>query len=316
MARPTLSDSEFIKMFRALGAAGMSRKTGTSERGLYARRARLEQKMQKPVRAETGHPHVKEGPEEHPGRLLFDVPDGVVLVASDAHYWPGIVTAAHKAFVRFCRVMKPKLVIMNGDVLDGATVSRHAPIGWESRPKLTDEIDACKARLFEIEKVTKNVPKVWTLGNHDARFETRLATVAPEYAKIHGVHLQDHFPDWKPCWSAWINDALVVKHRNKSGIHAPHNNTMWAGKSIATGHLHSLKVMPISDYNGTRWGVDTGTLAEPTGPMFRGYLEDNAVNWRSGFAVFTFRSGRLMWPEVVSVIGKDMVDFRGEMIGV
>ena len=120
MARPTLSDSEFIEMFRALGAAGMSRKTGMSERGLYARRARLEQKMQKPVRAETGHLNVKEGPEEHPGRLLFDVPDGVVLVASDAHYWPGIVTTAHKAFVRFCRVMKPKLVIMNGDVLDGA----------------------------------------------------------------------------------------------------------------------------------------------------------------------------------------------------
>lgn len=316
MPASTLSDAEFTEIFRQCGASAMAKKVGLSVRGIHARRARIEQRTKEPVRAETGDPRVQEGPEQHDARLKFDIQDGVVLVASDAHYWPGIVTTAHKAFVKFCKTMKPKAVVMNGDVLDGATISRHAPIGWESRPKLVDEIDACKARLFEIEKAAKDAHKIWTLGNHDARFETRLATVAPEYALVNGVHLKDNFPDWQNCWSAWFTDTLVVKHRNKSGIHAPHNNTMWAGKSIATGHLHSLKVMPITDYNGTRWGVDTGTLAEPGGPQFVDYLEGGAVNWRSGFAVFTFRGGRLMWPELCSVIGPDMVDFRGEMIGV
>ena len=150
----------------------------------------------------------------------------------------------------------------------------------------------------------------------NSRFETRLATVAPEYAKIHGIHLKDHFPDWEPCWSVFINDDVVVKHRFKAGIHAPHNSTMWAGRTIITGHLHSLKVMPITDYNGTRWGVDCGTLADIYGPQFGGYMEDNPRSWRSGFIVLTFRDGHLMWPEVVHVIGEGRVEFRGEIVEV
>ena len=254
--------------------------------------------------------------KEYPHRIPLNIENGIVLVGSDCHYWPGVVTTAHKAFLKFCRDMKPKAVILNGDVLDGARISKHAPIGWEKRPQLVDEMEACKARLFEIEKVTRGCKRIWSLGNHDARFETFLATVAPEYAKIHGVHLKDHFPDWTGCWSVWINDCTVVKHRFRSGIHAPWNNTMWAGRTIVTGHLHSQKVYPLSDYNGTRWGVDTGTLAEPYGPQFTDYTEDSPVNWRSGFGVLTYWKGRLLTPELVRVLDDDMVEFRGKVIGV
>lgn len=200
-------------------------------------------------------------------------------------------------------------------MIDGASISRHAPLGWEGGPSLIEEIEVAKCRLSEIEEVSRGARLIWPLGNHDSRYEVRLATVAPEYAKIHGFHLKDHFPKWEPCYSAWINEDVVVKHRFKSGIHAPHNNTIWAGRTIITGHLHSLKVMPITDYNGTRYGVDCGTMAEPFGPQFE-YLEDNPVNWRSGFIVLTFRKGVLLWPEVVSVFGKDEVEFRGEVIKV
>jgi hypothetical protein len=96
--------------------------------------------------------------------------------------------------------------------------------------------------LSEIEKVAPKARRIWTLGNHDSRFETRLATVAPEYANVHGVHLKDNFPLWEPCWATFINSDVVVKHRFKSGLHAPHNNTMWAGRTIVTGHLHSQKI--------------------------------------------------------------------------
>lgn len=263
---------------------------------------------------------------EHPARLSIKIRDGVALIGSDAHYWPGDVSTAHRAFVWACKKLVPDAVILNGDVLDGSGISRHPPIGWEDRPSLVEEVDACKDRTGEIVKATlkKKTRRVWSLGNHDARFETRLATVAPEYAKIHGVHLKDHFPDWEPCWSVWINNDVVVKHRFKGGIHATHNNTMWAGKSIVTGHLHSLKVTPLTDYNGTRFGIDTGTLAVApgkdrlVGPQFLDYTEDGPLNWRSGFAVLTFRGGRLMWPEVVHVLDekRGLVEFRGEVVEV
>lgn len=73
---------------------------------------------------------------------------------------------------------------------------------------------------------------------------------------------------------------------------------------------------PFNDYNGTRFGVDTGTLADPNGPQFRNYLEESPTNWRSGFVVLTYRDGRLLWPEVVNVFDKDHVEFRGEIINV
>lgn len=254
--------------------------------------------------------------DQHPGVIPLEVTDGVVLIGSDSHYHPGIVSTAHRAFVRFCKELKPKVVIKNGDELDGAKISRYAPIGWESRPNLKDEVEAVKERLAEIEVAAPSAQKVWPCGNHDARFETRLATLAPEYAKIHGVHLKDHFPMWRPCWETLINKDVVVKHRMKGGIHATRNNTLNSGRTIITGHLHSLKIAPHTDLNGTRWGVDCGTLADPYGPQFYNYTEMNALDWRSGFVVLTFRGGELMWPEVVFVRGPGEVCFRGERISV
>jgi hypothetical protein len=254
--------------------------------------------------------------DQHPGVVPLEITDGVVLIGSDSHYHPGIVSTAHRAFVAFCEELKPKIVIKNGDELDGAKISRYAPIGWESRPNLKDEIEAVKERLAEIEAAALGAERVWPCGNHDARFETRLATLAPEYAKVHGVHLKDHFPKWKPCWQALINKTVVVKHRMKGGIHATRNNTLNAGRTIITGHLHSLKVAPLSDYNGTRWGVDCGSLADPYGEQFYNYTETSPLDWRSGFVVLTFAGGELMWPEVVFVRAPGKVDFRGKVYSV
>lgn len=252
------------------------------------------------------------------GRRHLDIENGIVLVGSDAHYWPDVISTAHRAFVKFCAEMKPRAVILNGDGFDGGTISRFPRIGWDSRPTVAQELKAVEERLTEIEEAARTKELYWPLGNHDSRYENYLASNAPEYEGVKGFHLKDHFPLWRPCWSVWINDDVVVKHRNKNGIHAPHNNTLWGGKTMITGHLHSLKVMPISDYNGTRYGVDCGTLAQPYGPQFVDYTEDNPVSWRSGFVVLTLWKGRLLWPEPVHVIDEDrgLVQFRGQVLKV
>lgn len=257
-------------------------------------------------------PHVKGR------RLEADFTDGIILVGSDAHYWPGEPSTAHRAFVHFCKKLKPSIVVLNGDAIDCAAISRHPPIGWTHIPDVRDEIEICQQRLGEIAKASGKAKRYWPLGNHDARFETRLAMAAPEFKGVPFTSLIDHFPDWEPCWSVQIGGekGIVIKHRFKSGIHAPHNNTLWAGRSIVTGHLHSLKVQPISDYNGTRYGVDCGCLADPYGPQFQDYLEDNPRTWRSGFTVLTFKDGRLLWPELVHVIEPGLIEFRGEIISV
>lgn len=313
MSAPSCSDKDFIALWRTYcSPQRVADHLQISLRNTLARRRRIEERHNVILLSSNNKTRHFEL-EDHPAIVNLNIDDGVVLVASDCHYWPGIITTAHQAFVQFCRELNPKAVIMNGDVLDGALISRHPPIGWEKRPNLIQELECCQSRLSEIENAAPNAEKIWTLGNHDARFETRLASVAPEFAEVHGVHLKDHFPNWLPAWSCWVNGDVVVKHRFKGGLHATHNNTVSAGKTMVTGHLHSLKVTPYSDYNGTRWGVDTGTMAPAYGPQTSDYCETNPVNWRQGFVVLTFHNGRLLWPELVHVCGPDEFEFRGRL---
>lgn len=307
-----LDDHSFKNEFAAIGAHGMNRKYGLTVRGIYNRRRRIEKREGLALITPMKGGKIYQL-DNHPAVINLGIQNGHVLIGSDSHYWPGIVTTAHNAFLEFCREFKPKVVIKNGDEADFPSISRHAPIAWEKRPKVAEEIDNLKAMLSEIEKVAPNARKIWPLGNHDGRFETRLATLVPEYAEVHGVHLKDNFPKWEPCWMSLINDDVAVKHRFKGGMYAPRNNTLLSGRTIITGHLHSLKVWPHSDYNGTRWGVDCGTMAEPYGAQFYNYTEMNPVDWRSGFVLLTFVKGRLLWPETVWVSGRGEVEFRGQI---
>lgn len=317
MSYPIVPEADFIRLFREIGPTQLAAKFKLNIRGVMLRRRNLERmhgiSIEGPL--ECANPVYQTFAVEHPGRLELECRNGIIIVGSDFHYWPGPASLMHRAMVEFCKEFKPTAVIANGDVLDGSTISRHPPINWESLPTVQEEIEAAQERLGEIEKAAGRARKLHCLGNHDSRFETRLASVAPQFAKVHGVHLKDHFPLWEPCWSGWVNGHTVVKHRFKGGIHAAHNNTLWAGKSIITGHLHSAKVTPFSDYNGTRYGVDTGCIASPSARAFL-YTEDNPKNWRESFACLTLKDGRLMQPELVLRWDDTHVEFRGEVIRV
>src|SRR5258708_2635054 len=316
------SDAEVIELIEAVGVTETARRLGMSPGNISDRRNRIEagtgKRIVSPPIKYNNHP--PRPTKQFPHRVLLGVDSAIVLVGSDGHYWPGPATVAHRAFVKFCKDLKPKIVIMNGDVFDGSRISRNQPIGWERTPTVIDELESCQERMGEIEDaVSKACVLTWNLGNHDSRFETRLASMAPEFARVNGFHLKDHFSErWQPAWSTFINDdrGVVVKHRFKGGIHAPHNNTLWAGRTIITGHLHSQKVSPIGDYNGTRWGVDAGCLADPQGPQFTDYTEDSPKDWRSGFVVLTFHKGKLLPPELVSVWEENSITFRGIIIKV
>jgi hypothetical protein len=318
------TDEEFIELWRTHGTASvMAKETGLSERGVKSRRRRLEQRHK--IQLDSNDPnqgqrfaHLQTA-HHHPQRYDLGIMNGEAIVFSDAHFWPGIRTTAFKGLLHLIRNMQPKAVVNNGDAFDGASISRFPRIGWDSTPTLVQELKACDAALGEIEEAAKaarhNVALPWCLGNHDARFENRLAANAPQYEQVHGFSLKDHFPAWRPCWAVW-NQNTIIKHRYKGGLHATHNNTVNSGVNIVTGHLHSLKVTPFDDYNGTRYGVDTGTLAEPQGPQFENYLEQSPTNWRSGFVVLTYKDGKLLWPEVCKVWAPGFIEFRGQVMDV
>lgn len=316
-----ISDAEFIETFQTLKSPKLvSDALGLTIRHVNTRRRALE--MRHKIKLEADHPRAKlhehrQTAHAHEHRLGLGLRDGIVIVFSDAHFWPGLRSTAFKGLLWAIQEFQPKAIINNGDAFDGAAISRHPRIGWDEKPTVINELEACSHALSEIEAVAPAKSKlIWALGNHDARFENRLANTAGEFQGVKGFSLADHFDRWKLCWSCWPTDDLVVKHRYKGGIHATHNNTVGGGKSMVTGHLHSLKVTPYSDYNGTRFGVDTGTLADIDGPQFRDYLEDSPVSWRSGFAILTLHKGVLLWPELVHTFAPGFIEFRGKVINV
>ena len=315
MGAKKISDQEFIDLWNEhQSITKIAAVTGMDLRGLKRRRNSLE--IEKNIKLRQIHidAHAIER------KIDLGIKNGTVIVFSDAHFWPGIRSTAFKGLLYAIGVYAPTAVIANGDIFDGASISRHARIGWDKSPSVIEELKACQACMSEIEEVAKaarhNVRLLWPLGNHDARFETFLAANAPQFEHTTGFKLSDHFQKWKKCWSVWLNEKVVVKHRNRGGIHATHNNTVQSGVTMVTGHLHSLKVTPYVDYNGVRYGVDTGTLADIYGPQFENYLEQNPVNWRSGFAILTFVNGVLLIPELVMVHTQDTIQFRGEVIDV
>lgn len=317
-----LTDQEWVKLWNKTGgrAAEFSKLTGISIRNVYARRVSLQNKLKIPLYAAGDNGNKVHKTDElaransYLARVLVDGYVGRAVVFSDCHYWPGIGSSvAHRALLEVIKDIKPGLIIGNGDLFDGARVSRFPKNGWEDLPRIRDELDEAISRVTEIRHAHRRARLIRTVGNHCIRFDRYLAMNAGEMEGVQGFRLSDHMPEWQECISVFINGHTMVKHRFNGGIHAAYNNTLRAGTNIVTGHTHLLEVKPWSDYNGRRYGVQTGAIADVAGPQF-GYTEDNPTPWCSGFAVLTFKEdGHLVMPDLCEVID-GVAWFRGERV--
>ena len=317
------TDTEFIQLWGQLQSAQkVAEHLGINIRAVHLRRRNMEKfyNMSLVASDHRGFKYDKNKPKSFSPlkQINLGIENGTVIVFSDAHFIPAQRTTAFKGLLWAIQEFRPKAIICNGDAFDGSTISRH-DVTDQPQTSVIQELKATQGALCEIEEVAKaarhNVKLLFTWGNHDIRFGNRLAQHAPQFKEVQGFKLTDHIPDWDFCWAVWPTEQCIIKHRYKGGVHATHNNTVNAGVSIITGHLHSLKVTPFSDYNGCRYGVDTGTLAETDGPQFT-YAEINPSNHRSGFAVLNFFNGQLLTPELVQKFDEDQIQFRGEVIDV
>lgn len=262
--------------------------------------------------------------QRHNARVIVPIRDGCVFVVSDQHYDPEAPESpAHKAAVALAIKLKPYCIINNGDTIDGASISRwpvgsYAELG--ARPSVEAELGVGAKRLRDFERMKFVQWLIWNLGNHDARYETRLAEKVPEYAGVNGFKLKDHFAGWLPAWRTdFVAEGesvpqVIVKHRWKGGQYAANNNALWAGTSIVTGHLHDLYAKALTDVRGIRWGISAGTLAPVDSRLFVNYTEDNIQNWQSGFPILHFRDGKFTGPELVYALPDGRVLFRGDVL--
>ena len=318
-----VSDAEFLSAWQRLASPALvAEELGLDLRSIYKRRTNLEKKygtiLPAAGRDVSGRAAAKINLPKRGIRRLAEIENGTVIVFNDGHIWPGIYTLAMKKLVLLCRELKPKMVVCNGDIFDGAKISRHPPNGWEDRaarrPEPYEEIQAVAAFMNEIRGAAPKARHVWNLGNHDIRPAVYLATHAPLIEKVKGTALDDHVTGWDVGWSLMINSHTMIKHRWHGGVNALYQNVMKSGVSMITGHCHQGNVRRFTDYKGPRFACDPGTLMDigPESPQVD-YTEDSPVDWGQGFAVATFRKGMLLRPDLCEILNGEAY-FRGARV--
>lgn len=319
-----ISDEAFLETWnRHRSPTIVARIFGMDVRGIMKRRRNIE-----------GRYGIELATNEEPRQLLpkegaqlnATVTDGSVVIFGDVHVDPndGITlgeTALCAVLAALADAGDLRGVILNGDLLDFPTISRHPATEWAHMPTVVDELEAAQGFMARIEE---HIPDdVWCnfhFGNHDQRHAARLAQVAPEFVGVNGMDLTDHLSRrWQYAWNTRINEGVmysdtIIKHRWKGGLHAGFNNTLWAGTSICTNHLHRLSVTPLTDANGRRYGVDAGMLAPFIKERRFLYIENSPVNWATGFAVMTWRDGKLLPPELCEIVRDEVAFFRGKAV--
>lgn len=320
MAAAKVSDAEFIVLWREhCSASKVAQILKQARTSVCARKSSIEARHKIVLPTIDNRPAYNTVSRESSAGAVatYRITDGTIIVGSDAHIWPGPLTTMQRAFLRFAERLKPSAIVANGDFFDGAKISRWPSIGWETKPTVRQELEAVQDYMGELKKLSPKSKRFWPLGNHDARFEHRIANLIPEYEGIEGVHLKDHFVGWHPCWRIDVNDDIVIRHRENGGEHADWNNVVKGGKTIITGHDHRTGVVPFRNYRGLHFGVRCGFLGDsPRDPQFVNYLEAREPNWEPAFVVLSFKGGRLLWPELVTRHDDGKVEFRGEVINV
>jgi len=190
-----LTDKQFIQKWNETKSpTRMAEDLGLTCRAIYKRRTALERKYGITLDCPAPQSQKKGRAAMTPGNMRreMEIDNGMVVVFSDAHFWPDEPSPAYLALLNFLSKYKQqiKAVVNNGDAFDGASISRFPPLNWGKLPTVKEELEACAEALAEIEKrVVKSIPLIWCLGNHDARYESLIINNAPQLAGIHGTSL-------------------------------------------------------------------------------------------------------------------------------
>ncbi|NDF98734.1 MAG: hypothetical protein EB101_07380, partial [Chitinophagia bacterium] len=245
MAKSSVTEDEFIEIWKRLGSASLvAKEVGISLRQTQERRRSIENRRAISLEAFNDQRFYKILHSEDKIRSIANI-KGPVIVFSDAHFMPNESSVAFEALIKVIKRIKPAMIVANGDILDGSTISKYGPEGWQTKPTLKQELESVQYHMDAIVKACKGLEVILhrTIGNHDIRFEKRLAGLVPEYKDISGTKLSDHIPEWSVSWSVLVNENTMIKHRlQHSGVHSSYNNVLKSGLSTCSGHTHLLEV--------------------------------------------------------------------------
>jgi predicted phosphodiesterase len=228
-----------------------------------------------------------------------------VGILSDIHV-PFHSMSAITTAIKHLREIKIDCLILNGDIMDFYSISRH-----EKEKDLRDfgkEIEMGRNFLQKIRDLFPIIPIYYKMGNHENRWQKYLNDQAEEFAQLHEMQFEQFFrldklgmiyiPDWQ---GIELSDLLVLHgHEIMAGGMNPSQSTF--NKTFCNtiiGHVHrttsTIKKNGFKQFYNT---YSTGCLTQLS-PKYYPFAQHN-----NGFAVVRIEEGKSKVQNIVIKDGK------------
>jgi len=232
-------------------------------------------------------------------------------------------------FLRACIIYQPDYIVLNGDILEGADISRHPKIpGWSCG--LQVEFDFAREMFRQLREVAPDAEIIWAAGNHGLdRLAAYLSQVAPALAGLDnlrfdklagvddfGVKLAQGGSIASPKGTegdmpGFLIHDYLVHHGHLLGQCPSMAELKKALRSGQSGHAHrsSLSFLTFEDMALTWMTTPMGC----TPRAGRAYMKGRDFGWQGGFGVtFLHPGGRVHQYPVVCDQG--VATFEGTII--
>lgn len=213
-------------------------------------------------------------------------------------------------FLGACRDLKPDIVYLNGDILEGAEISRYPKIpGWTVDLQL--EFDFAREMFRQVRAVVPRETRVvWGAGNHGLdRIASYLTQVAPAFAKLRSMRF-DELADLGGLDVELAMGGTIASPKDQEedapgrllyGFYRIHHGTKLgatpavqeleeAGRSGQSGHVHRASlVFGTSEASRTMsWMSTPMGCTEKAG---RSYIKGICSGWQKGFGICFLSEG-------------------------
>lgn len=207
------------------------------------------------------------------------------LILSDLHF-PYQDNQAIKTAIKYGKEKKVTCILINGDLIDFANISRHEK-DWRMR-SIADEFEAVRKFLKELRSHFPKAKIVYKFGNHDDRWEKFLFLKAPEIFDCSDFQLDvllklgelkiDAVKDMLPIKIGKLNVLHGHEIQGGGGINPARATFLKTIDNVLIGHYHRTSTHLEKTFNGKGLGVNSSGCLCGMYPMF------SRVNkWNLGF---------------------------------
>ena len=117
----------------------------------------------------------------------YEIKQSRILIISDLHF-PYQNNEAIILALDYGKEKKVDCILINGDLMDQANISRHER-DWRAR-SIAEEFEAVRVFLKSLRLHFPKTKIVWKLGNHEERWEKFLYNKAPEIFDVNDFQLE------------------------------------------------------------------------------------------------------------------------------